>query len=161
MATIKIDRTARLRRDLHVECLEPRIVLDARLVLNEFVASNVQGLHDEDGDRLVRLQGDPDHPITQGFLCHKVSKYPKRVYHKDRLLYPLRRGPNGFERISWQEAIEYAASELLRLKKRYGPWTLFTLKGHASTGSLKHLYDRFIALWGGASSASLDSSSIS
>ncbi len=106
-----------------------------------------------DGDRLVRLQGDPDHAITRGFLCHKVSKYAERVYHKDRLLYPLRRGPNGFERISWKQAIEYAGSELSRLRERYGPWTLFTLKGHGSMGALKHLYDRFIGLWGGASRA--------
>jgi anaerobic selenocysteine-containing dehydrogenase len=106
-----------------------------------------------DGDRLVRLSGDPDHPITRGFLCHKVSKYPERVYHQDRLLHPLRRGPRGFERICWDEATEYAVSELLRLKERHGPWTLFTLKGHASMGALKHLYDRFIALWGGVSRA--------
>ena len=106
-----------------------------------------------DGDRLVRLQGDPDHPFTRGFLCHKVSKYPRRVYHPDRLLYPLRRVGNGFERVSWAEAIEYAASELSRLRERHGPQTLFTIRGHASMGVLKRLYDRFIALWGGASRA--------
>ena len=106
-----------------------------------------------DGDRLVRLQGDSDHPITQGFLCHKVSKYPERVYHPDRLLYPLRRSGNGFERVSWDEAIDYAGTELSRLRKEHGPWTLFTLKGHASMGALKRLYDRFISLWGGASRA--------
>ena len=77
--------------------------------------------HVDDEGRLVRLQGDPDHPITQGFLCHKVSKYPVRVYHKDRILHPLRRGPRGFERISWKDAIDYAASELTRLKEKHGP----------------------------------------
>jgi anaerobic selenocysteine-containing dehydrogenase len=108
---------------------------------------------DVDGDRLVRLEGDPDHPITQGFLCHKVSKYPQRVYHKDRILHPLRRGPKGFERISWKEAIDYAASELGRLREKHRPQTLLTLRGHGSMGALKLLYERFIALWGGASRA--------
>ena len=109
--------------------------------------------HVDDAGRLVRLQGDPDHPITQGFLCHKVSKYPERVYHKDRILHPLRRGRRGFERISWKDAIDYAASELTRLKEKHGPQTLFTLRGHGSMGALKLLYERFIALWGGASRA--------
>ncbi len=109
--------------------------------------------HVDDAGRLVRLQGDPDHPITQGFLCHKVSKYPERVYHKDRILYPLRRVSKGFERISWKDAIDYAASEPLRLKEKHGPQTLFTLRGHGSMGALKLLYERFIALWGGASRA--------
>ncbi len=109
--------------------------------------------HVDDAGRLVRLQGDPDHPITQGFLCHKVSKYPERVYHKDRILHPLRRGPKGFERISWEDAIDYAGSELTRLKEKHGPQTLFTVRGHGSMGALKLLYERFIALWGGASRA--------
>src|SRR5512142_1649807 len=70
----------------------------------------------------VKVQGDPAHPITRGFLCAKVAKYLDRVYSPQRVLYPLRRvapkGPitglngsgnpetqsdvfSGFERISW------------------------------------------------------------
>src|SRR5438045_2652218 len=63
--------------------------------------------------RAVELRGDPDHPFTRGFLCQKVSRYLERVYHKDRLLYPMKRvGPKGsgqFTRISWDEAIETVA----------------------------------------------------
>jgi anaerobic selenocysteine-containing dehydrogenase len=59
--------------------------------------------------RAVKLRGDSDHPFTQGFLCTKVARYLDRVYHRDRLRWPLRRiGPKGqgqFTRISWQEAI--------------------------------------------------------
>jgi anaerobic selenocysteine-containing dehydrogenase len=66
--------------------------------------------------RAVQLRGDKDHPFTRGFLCHKVANYLDRVYHPDRLLYPLRRiGPKGagrFERISWQAAIEEIATRL-------------------------------------------------
>ena len=39
------------------------------------------------------MQGDPTHPVTQGFLCGKVAKYLDRVYAPDRILYPLRRKP--------------------------------------------------------------------
>ena len=49
----------------------------------------------EDG-RATRIQGDPAHPITQGFLCAKVAKYLDRVYSPDRVLYPMRRvAPKG------------------------------------------------------------------
>ena len=43
--------------------------------------------------RAVKLQGDPSHPVTQGFLCGKVAKYLDRVYAPDRVIYPLRRKP--------------------------------------------------------------------
>jgi anaerobic selenocysteine-containing dehydrogenase len=69
----------------------------------------------EDG-RAVRVAGDPDHPFTRGFLCAKVNRYIERTYHKDRLLYPLRRtgkkGSGSFERISWDEAIAEVADRL-------------------------------------------------
>jgi len=59
--------------------------------------------------RAIQLRGDQDHPFTRGFLCQKVANYLDRVYHPDRLLYPLRRvGPKGlgqFERITWEAAI--------------------------------------------------------
>ncbi len=62
-----------------------------------------------DGDRAVSVRGDRENPFTRGFLCHKVSRYPERVYHRDRLQFPMRRvGPKGsgqFERISWDSAL--------------------------------------------------------
>ena len=62
----------------------------------------------QDG-RVVKVQGDPDHPPTHGALCTKVSRYPERTYHAERVLHPLRRaGPKGsgrFERIGWDDAL--------------------------------------------------------
>lgn len=66
--------------------------------------------------RAVRVQGDPDHPFTQGFLCAKVNRYLERTYHAERLAHPLRRvGPKGsgeFERVSWDEALADIARRL-------------------------------------------------
>ena len=67
----------------------------------------------EDG-RAVRIQGDPAHPVTRGFLCAKVAKYLDRVYSPERVLHPYRRtGPKGskpcnladFQQISWEQAL--------------------------------------------------------
>lgn len=59
--------------------------------------------------KAVRMQGDPQHPFTRGVLCAKVNHYLERVYHPDRLMYPLRRtGPKGsgqFERTTWEAAL--------------------------------------------------------
>ena len=67
----------------------------------------------------VRLEGDPTHPTTAGKLCTKVARYLERVYHPDRLLYPLKRkGPKGrglFERVSWDEALTAIAERLTRI----------------------------------------------
>jgi anaerobic selenocysteine-containing dehydrogenase len=60
-------------------------------------------------NRAVRFYADPDHPITQGWLCAKVRSYLDHVYHHDRLLTPLRRvgakGGGQWRQISWNEAI--------------------------------------------------------
>lgn len=60
--------------------------------------------------RAVRIQGDPNHPFTQGFLCAKVNRYLERTYHPERLLHPLKRvgkkGEGHFERVSWDEALD-------------------------------------------------------
>src|SRR5919109_3446007 len=70
---------------------------------------------DEEG-RATRVAGDPEHPITAGFLCGKVSNYLDRVYAEDRLLEPLiRDGPKGegaFRRATWDEALDLTAARL-------------------------------------------------
>ena len=59
--------------------------------------------------RAVRFTAQPEHPVTQGWLCAKVRPYLDRVYHPGRLLDPVRRvGPKGsaeWERMSWDDAI--------------------------------------------------------
>jgi anaerobic selenocysteine-containing dehydrogenase len=66
--------------------------------------------------KAIEFRGDPDHPFTKGFLCQKVSKYLERTYHRDRVLYPMRRtGKKGqavFERVSWDDAIAEIATKL-------------------------------------------------
>jgi molybdopterin guanine dinucleotide-containing S/N-oxide reductase-like protein len=85
----------------------------------------------EDG-RATRIQGDPEHPVTRGFLCAKVAKYLDRVYSPDRVLYPMRRvapkGPCGagvparevFQRISWDEALDEITHRFRQIVAEYG-----------------------------------------
>jgi anaerobic selenocysteine-containing dehydrogenase len=70
----------------------------------------------------TKVQGNPDHPMTGGVLCAKVSKYTQRTYHADRVLQPLQRsGPKGsgqFTPVSWDEALRDIAQRLHTIAQR-------------------------------------------
>jgi len=72
--------------------------------------------------RALRVQGDPDHPPTNGALCTKVSRYVERSYHPERVLTPLRRaGPKGsgrFEPVSWDDALDDIGARLRAIAAR-------------------------------------------
>jgi anaerobic selenocysteine-containing dehydrogenase len=74
--------------------------------------------------RATSIKGDPDHPITAGFLCGKVSNYLERVYSEERLLHPLvRAGAKGearFRQVGWDEALATAARGLREAAERHG-----------------------------------------
>ena len=81
----------------------------------------------EDG-RATKIEGDPEHPITRGFLCGKVAKYLDRVYSPDRVLYPMRRmaakgthGDGVFQRITWDEAFDEIVARLKQVSAEFGP----------------------------------------
>ncbi len=64
----------------------------------------------------IKVQGNPNHPLTDGVLCTKVSRYTERTYHPDRVLYPMKRvGPKGsgqFQQVSWDAALSDIATRL-------------------------------------------------
>ncbi|HEU4369154.1 MAG TPA: molybdopterin-dependent oxidoreductase, partial [Methylomirabilota bacterium] len=76
--------------------------------------------------RFVALEPDPSHPTGQA-LCAKGRAAPELVYHADRLLHPLKRtrpkgDPDpGWQRISWDEALDLTASRLRQVAERHGP----------------------------------------
>ena len=104
---------------------------------------------DELTGRAVKVQGDPSHPVTRGFLCGKVAKYLDRVYSPDRLLYPMRRragvpkGPlaqgretEAFERISWDEALDAIAARLKKIAAEFGPESVLPYSYAGTIGKL-------------------------
>ena len=77
----------------------------------------------EDG-RVTALRGNHVNPVTAGYICAKVRRFPERVYGADRLLHPMRRsGPKGsgqFERITWDEALDSIARRLHDIRRTHG-----------------------------------------
>jgi anaerobic selenocysteine-containing dehydrogenase len=96
----------------------------------------------EDG-RVVALRGDPEHPVTRGFLCYRTSRFLKRQYHPARILKPqLRRGEE-FVEIPLDEALDLAAERLLAIKRESGPAAILHYRSGGSLGILKLLSDYF------------------
>ena len=104
---------------------------------------------DELTGRAVKLQGDPAHPVTRGFLCGKVARYLDRVYSPERLLYPMRRRPGiakgplvkgreaeAFERISWEQALGEIAARLRRTADEFGPESILPYSYAGTIGQL-------------------------
>lgn len=87
-----------------------------------------------------KLRGNPEHPVTRGFLCGKVARYLDREYSSERLLYPLRRdGPRGsgrFERISWDQALDEIATRLSAISTEFGPESILPYSYAGTMGYL-------------------------
>ena len=115
----------------------------------------------QDG-RATRIQGDPEHPVTRGFLCAKVARYLDRVYSPDRVLYPMRRvGAKGpvtpqlgfasqertnasvptqteqlWQRISWDEALDEIVSRFKTIAKEFGSEAILPYSYGGTLGTL-------------------------
>jgi anaerobic selenocysteine-containing dehydrogenase len=92
----------------------------------------------QDG-RAIKVQGDPDHPPTQGVLCTKVSRYTERTYHPERVLTPLKRvGPKGrgeFVPVSWDDALGDIAARLRSIAAR-GPEAAQAIVPYSYAGTM-------------------------
>ncbi len=96
-------------------------------------------VHVEDG-RATKLRGNPEHPVTRGFLCGKVARYLDREYSPARLLYPQKRigakGEGRFTRISWDEALDTIAGRLQEITSEHGPESILPYSYAGTMGLL-------------------------
>ncbi|MBT2700741.1 molybdopterin oxidoreductase family protein [Bacillus sp. ISL-40] len=96
-------------------------------------------LHKEDG-KVIKVEGDPAHPVTKGHICNKVRNMTERIYDENRLKFPLKRtGPKGegkFEQISWEEAIQTITSRWKELIESNGPESILPYSFYGNMGRL-------------------------
>jgi anaerobic dimethyl sulfoxide reductase subunit A len=112
-------------------------------LVNTMCASHCGGscllkLHIKDG-RIVRIETD-DGEEPQLRACLRGRAYRQRVYAPERLLYPMKRigkrGEGEFARVSWGEAIDCVAAEIIRIRDTYGPASILHLRMGADMGNL-------------------------
>lgn len=101
--------------------------------------------------RLVKIEPHPDNAATPEGVCLKGLSYIERVVSPDRILHPLRRNArtDAFERISWDDALDLIAENLIRLKKDPGPQSVLYYAGSGTKGLLNSLGMAFWRLFGG------------
>ncbi|WP_044748448.1 molybdopterin oxidoreductase family protein [Bacillus alveayuensis] len=96
-------------------------------------------VHKQNG-KIVKIQGDPNHPVTKGNICNKVRNLTERIYDPKRLKYPMKRtgakGEGKFERISWDEAIETIAAKWKELIQTDGPESILPYSFYGNMGRL-------------------------
>jgi anaerobic selenocysteine-containing dehydrogenase len=82
------------------------------------------------GDQRLDIRGDKDDPFSRGYICPKASALQDIHYDKDRLKHPVRRTPDGWQRIGWEEALDEVAQNLKRIHAKYGRNSTATYLGN-------------------------------
>jgi anaerobic selenocysteine-containing dehydrogenase len=84
--------------------------------------------HVQDG-KVIKVEGDPDSPISHGTLCSKGLSVTQMAYHPDRILYPMRNTDHGWERITWDEALDTIVDKFNAVIEEYGPESIVIGQG--------------------------------
>lgn len=96
-------------------------------------------VHKKDG-KIVKIEGDPNHPVTKGNICNKVRNMTERIYDEKRLKYPMKRtgakGEGKFEQISWKEAIKTITHHWKKLIQTDGPESILPYSFYGNMGNL-------------------------
>lgn len=95
-------------------------------------------------DRIISTKGSTENPVTQGFLCPRGMGDPKRVYSKDRVLYPYVKTDGktrgSFKQVSWNEATQQVAKKLQEVIGQYGIESVLVLNYSGNQGLLALQY---------------------
>ena len=82
-----------------------------------------------ENNRIVKVRGDKDSPMSEGYICRKGTNVAYHQHNKDRVLFPLKKVGDRFERISWDQAIGEISEKLKVILRQHGPRSLASLVG--------------------------------
>ena len=82
-----------------------------------------------ENNRIVKVRPDKDSPVSEGYVCRKGMNVAYHDHNADRVLYPLKRVGDRFERISWDQAIGEIAEKLKKILQAHGPRSLASVAG--------------------------------
>jgi anaerobic selenocysteine-containing dehydrogenase len=98
--------------------------------------------------RATQLRGDPEDPVTRGFLCERTSRFLSRQYDSQRFTQPLLRQGDAWGPVSWDVALDLAAKKLHEARAEFGPASVLHYRSGGSLGLLKMLADYFFEQFG-------------
>jgi anaerobic selenocysteine-containing dehydrogenase len=92
--------------------------------------------------KIVEIDGGHENPVTKGYICAKVRRFPERVYGDSRLRYPMKRTGSkdhpAFARIEWDEALELITSRMTAVRAQWGSEAILPFCYGGSNGALTH-----------------------
>jgi len=84
--------------------------------------------HVKDG-QVMKVEGDPEAPIGRGTMCSKGLAVLQLAYHPQRILYPMQKSGSGWQRISWDQALDTIADRFGGVIEEYGPESIVVGQG--------------------------------
>ena len=91
-------------------------------------------------EKVIKIEGDPEHPITRGHLCLKGFANVQKINSPDRVKYPLlrtgKRGEGKFKRITWDEALDWMVDKIRSIQAEYGPEAIIE---YCYSGNREHM----------------------
>ncbi|GFZ31327.1 dehydrogenase [Clostridium zeae] len=104
-------------------------------------------------DKVIKVEGNDNNPITRGKICAKGRVYPEIVNSEERLLYPLKRtgvrGEGIYEKISWDEALDLIYINLDKIRREDGPEAVLYYQGSGNFGVMRKYAYSFWHQFGG------------
>ncbi len=94
-------------------------------------------------DKVIGFEPWEDFPFNRGMLCPKGVKRYMQNNHTDRLLGPLSRGDNGFQKASWDEALDFTARRIKEIQEKYGNDAVAVYGGASLTTEKAYLVGKF------------------
>ncbi len=96
-----------------------------------------------ENQQFKKIKGDEKHPFSQGYICQKAARLQYYHQHADRLTTPLKRQTDGsFQEISWEQAIQEIADQLLHIRDTFGGTAFASVGGGGQGNHLGAAYGR-------------------
>ncbi len=102
-----------------------------------------------ENNRVTRIQGDPDHPLTRGVICRKGKKLLERLTHPGRLRHPLIRKGDTFVKISYAQVFDLMAQKLSAIKEHHGNTSILNYTSDGYGGTKNRIQSIFFNCFGG------------
>jgi molybdopterin-containing oxidoreductase family iron-sulfur binding subunit len=105
--------------------------------------------------RVVKLEGNPDHPVNRGALCVRGQAAVQGLYHPDRFSGPQRRDGNALRALPWDEAIKLVSDRIVAARSANKARAI-ALVSQLENGTLGGLLDRWVQVVGGRPRVTLE-----
>ncbi|WP_294387206.1 molybdopterin-dependent oxidoreductase [uncultured Clostridium sp.] len=101
-------------------------------------------------NKIIKIEGDKEHPYTKGFICKKGLSHLDRLNHKNRIYRPLLKEKGEWKEISFNKAIDIMVEKLKLYKREFGSKSILYYEQYGNGSLLKSIGEVFLNFYGGA-----------